>query len=160
MTNNPDYDKILTAIAKALLGFLVAFAICAMLPSCKRVQYVEKPVVMERKTTDTLLINTFSLDSIYVHDSVYINTYQRGDTIFRDINRDHTEYNGKSGGGVVYKVRVDSVPYKVEVPVIKEVEKPLTKWEQFKMNMGGILIGMGVAVLLMAGFAVWRIVKK
>lgn len=155
--NNPDYNKVLTAIAKALLGLLVALAVCAMLPSCKRVQYIEKPVVLERKTTDTLLINTFSLDSIYVHDSVYINTYQRGDTIFRDINRDHTEYNGKSGGGVVYKVRVDSVPYKVEVPVIKEVEKPLTKWEQFKMNVGG---GAIVAVVVLLGLFVRRIVKK
>lgn len=155
--NNPDYNKVLTAIAKALLGFLAAIAVCAMLPSCKRVQYVEKPVVLERKTTDTLLINTFRLDSIYVHDSVYINTYQRGDTIFRDINRDHTEYNGKSGGGVVYKVRVDSVPYPVEVPVVKEVEKPLTKWQSLKMNVGG---GAMAAVVVMLGLLVWRVVKK
>lgn len=158
--NNPDYNKVLTAIAKALLGFLVALAICATLPSCKRVQYIEKPVVLERKTTDTLLINTFRIDSIYVHDSVYVNTYQRGDTIYRDTHHYHIYKENGDGGASAYKVRVDSVPYPVEVPVIKEVEKPLTKWEQFEMNMGGILIGMGVAVLLMAGFAVWRIVKK
>lgn len=154
--NYQDYRNIITAVAKALAMFAVALILCSLL-GCKRVQYIEKPVVLERKTTDTLLINTFSLDSIYVHDSVYINTYQRGDTIFRDINRDHTEYNGKSGGGVVYKVRVDSVPYPVEVTVVKEVEKKLTKWQSLKMNVGG---GAMAAVLLMAGFAVWRIVKK
>lgn len=154
--NYKDYRNIITAVAKALAMFAVALILCSLI-GCKRMQYIEKPVVMERKTTDTLLINTFSLDSIYVHDSVYINTYQRGDTIFRDINRDHTEYNGKSGGGVVYKVRVDSVPYKVEVPVIKEVEKPLTRWQELKMNVGG---GAMVAAVLMLGLFVWRIVKK
>ena len=154
--NKLDYRNIITAVAKALAMFAVALILCSLI-GCKRVQYIEKPVVLERKTTDTLLINTFSLDSIYVHDSVYINTYQRGDTIFRDINRDHTEYNGKSGGGVVYKVRVDSVPYPVEVPVIKEVEKKLTKWQEFKMNVGG---GAMVAVVIMVGLFVWRVFRK
>lgn len=154
--NHKDYRNIITAVAKALAMFAVAAALCSLI-GCKRVQYIEKPVVLERKTTDTLLINTFRIDSIYVHDSVYVNTYQRGDTIYRDTHHYHIYKENGDGGASAYKVRVDSVPYQVEVPVIKEVEKPLTKWQSIKMNVGG---GAMVAALVMVGLFVWRIAKK
>ena len=148
--NNPDYDKILTAIAKALLGFVTALAVCAMLPSCKRVEYVTIP----EYHTDTLRTIQLQKDSVYLRDSVYVTRELRGDTLYLTTDRWRTEYRDRLKVDTAYISKTDSVT------VVKEVEKPLTKWEQFKMNMGGILIGMGVAVLLMAGFAVWRIVKK
>lgn len=46
------------------------------------------------------------------------------------------------------------VPYyyervrKVEVPKIVEVEKPLTRWESFKMEFGGIAFGVCVGLLV------------
>lgn len=52
-------------------------------------------------------------------------------------------------------VKVDSVY--VEKPV--EVERPLTKWEQTKMDFGGMAIG-GLCVVAVLAVAVWIIKRK
>ena len=53
----------------------------------------------------------------------------------------------------------DSVPYPVEVPVEKIVEKPLTYWQQLRMQTGDIaLIALGIA-LLYGAFKLYRKIK-
>ena len=50
------------------------------------------------------------------------------------------------------------VPYyyerikRVEVPNIVEVEKPLTRWQNFKMEFGGIAFGVCVGLILIIGY--------
>ena len=50
------------------------------------------------------------------------------------------------------------VPYyyerikRVEVPKIVEVEKPLTRWQNFKMEFGGIAFGVCVGLILIIGY--------
>ena len=145
--NNPDYDKILTAIAKALLGFLAAFAVCAMLPSCKRVEYVTLP----EYHTDTLRTIQLQKDSVYLRDSVYVTREMKGDTLYLTTDRWRTEYRDRLKVDTAYISKTDSVT------VVKEVERKLTKWQSLKMNVGG---GAMVAALVMLGLLVWRIVKK
>lgn len=48
---------------------------------------------------------------------------------------------------------------KIEVPV--EVERKLTKWEQFKMDIGGWAIGVLSGLLLLGvGYVIIRLIKK
>lgn len=44
-------------------------------------------------TRDSLLTAIFENDSIHIHDSVSVNTYQRGDTVFIESSHWHHEYN-------------------------------------------------------------------
>ncbi len=50
------------------------------------------------------------------------------------------------------------VPKEVEKEVVKEVEKKLTKWQQAKMDVGGIVIWLASAVAL--GFVIVWLIKK
>lgn len=85
----------------------------------------------------------------YVRDTTYITEREvvepRNDTVY--ITRTSVQYKER----VSYRdsVRVDSIPveYLVEVPV--EIERPLTRWQRFKMDVGGW--GVTVAVLLLVG---------
>ena len=144
--NNPDYNKILTAVAKLLLGLLLAIAICAMLPSCKRVEYVTIP----EYHTDTLRTIQLQKDSVYLRDSVYVTRELRGDTLYLTTDRWRTEYRDRLKIDTAYVSKKDSV-------VVKDVEKHLSRWQELKMNVGG---GAIVAALVMLGLLVWRIVKK
>ena len=57
-------------------------------------------------------------------------------------------------GSVTEKVKVvetvirDTIPYPVEVEVIREVDKPLRGWQVSLMWVGGIAIAIGVGVIL------------
>ena len=59
------------------------------------------------------------------------------------------------------KVLTIRVPYfidrvrRIEVPVIQEVPIPLTRWQQFKLDVGGIAIGIAIAML---AIFIWRII--
>ena len=45
-------------------------------------------------------------------------------------------------------------------PVEKEVEKPLTKWQQFRMSLGTIAIIAAAVCLLFLCFRLWQKIKK
>jgi hypothetical protein len=54
------------------------------------------------------------------------------------------------------------VPYyyerikRVEVPKIVEVPIPLTRWQSFKMEFGGIAFGVCVGLILVITYLLWR----
>lgn len=75
--------------------------------------------------------------------------FVKGDTVFRD--RWHTEYRDKLIRDTINIT--DTI--KTEVPY--PVEKKLTRWQSFKMDIGGIAIGVVVALLIIIG---WLIYKK
>ena len=49
----------------------------------------------------------------------------------------------------------DSIPYPVYVP--KEVPKPLSWWQRFRMNVGGVVFWLLIGA---AVFGIWKIVHK
>jgi len=87
-------------------------------------------------------------------DSIYIR--ERGDTVFAD--RWHTKY--------VEKLRVDSfckidsvqMPYPVEVQV--KVEKKVSRWQNFKMETGGISLGILFVALIYFSIKLFKSVKS
>lgn len=110
---------------------VIALAFC----SCKT-----KVITVEKVRIDTTYITKLKRDSIYVHDSIFVNQWQKGDTIYQVRDRWHTEWRDRLLHDTIYKSVVDSVP--VPYPVENEVIKRVTPWYNF------LLIGaLGLTVL-------------
>ena len=105
---------------------------------CKTVRYVP----METVKTDTIWQKQVVMDSVRVHDSVYVKEWMKGDTVYVDRAVWHTAIQERLRTDTVYKSRVDSVavPY--------PVEKQLTKWQRIRMDFGGWAMGLLVLSLV------------
>lgn len=57
--------------------------------------------------------------------------------------------------------KIDTVMQRDSIPVPYPVEKPLTKWERWKMDMGGWAMGVaaGIIILLVVRFFKIRIIR-
>ena len=132
-------------------GFLLGIMACiliSMLTGCKSVQYV--PV--ENVRTDSVYIDRFQRDSIYQRDSVFVNRWTAGDTVYQDkvvwkyLYRDKVKYD------TVAILRSDTV--RVPYPV----ERRLTTWEQVRLNVGGWAIGAVIIfILIVVGIIVYKL---
>lgn len=115
---------------------LLLLFVLITLTGCKTVKFVPVP---EYHTLYKMRVDTVQRwDSVYFRDSVYIAT--KGDTVY--LTKTHWRERLRN----VYHVKVDTVMQRDSIPVPYPVEKPLTKWQLWKLNMGGW--AMGVAVLL------------
>lgn len=122
----------------------------SLLAGCKSVQYV--PV--ETVRTDSVYVDRFQRDSIYQRDSVYINRWTAGDTVYQDkivykyIYRDKVKYD------TVAILRLDSV--RVPYPI----EHKHTKWEQIRLDVGGWAIGIVIiTILIVVGCRMYKLKK-
>ena len=82
--DNGGGDKWREALAWVVMALCV-IGMCALVTGCKTPEYVEVPV------THTEYVYRDRVDSVAVHDSVYIKEWQKGDTIrvveYRHIDR-------------------------------------------------------------------------
>ena len=116
----------------------------------------QKPVVLERiiNKTDTLYKTNYIADTFRVHDSIYVERYAVGDTIYKTKNvykwRDRVSVKTDT----IYKsiLRADSIP--VPVPV----EHKATWWERTQMFVG--LFTIGAVVLVVLSLLLWLIHRK
>lgn len=136
-----DYFKMLITMIATL--FLSGLLIIAMLCSCTSVRYV--PV--ESVKTDSIYINKLQVDSIYMQDSVYIK--EKGDTIYMYKYKYLNRY--KLLTDTMYICKTDTINNVVEI------EKPLTKWQKIKLDLGGFAFG-GIVVLVI--IAIFALIKK
>lgn len=122
---------------------LLTSAIC-LLTSCKTTKYVYVPEVH----TDTLFITKQQRDSIWLHDSVFVKEYTKGDTVFMLHDKWHTKYIESIKHDSIYIATHDTIPkpYPVEV----KVKKPLSWWQKTRMRLGELLLGI-VGVLCAIG---------
>lgn len=137
-------------MVKRLLYLIIPYIILSSLAGCKSVQYVP----METVRTDSIYVDRYQRDSIYQRDSVFVNRWTAGDTIYQDkvvwkyIYRDKVKYD------TVATLRSDTinVPYPVECK--------LSKWEQLKLNVGGWAISIIIIiVLIVMGCMVYKLKK-
>lgn len=112
----------------------------------------ERVVTVVEHRTDTLRETRNIRDSIYLHDSVFIKQYERGETVFVEKERWHTRYQDRLLMDTMYVSRMDSVP--VPYPVEVKVEKELSTWQSFRMTLGTI------ALCMLAVYVVYRIIRK
>ena len=122
----------------------------SLLTGCKSVQYV--PV--ETVRTDSVYVDHYLRDSIYQRDSVFINRWTAGDTVYQDkvvwkyVYRDKVKYD------TVAILRSDTV--RVPFPVDRE----LSKWEQIRLDVGGWAIGVVIiTILIVIGCMVYKLKK-
>ena len=136
---NEMYDikskKSMIACCYSLAGIILLAILSLLFSGCKSIQYVPvERVVTEYKT------NTVH-DSVYLevlkHDSVIVE--KLGDTVV--ISKWHTLYKDK----LKEVIRIDTLIKIDSVQVPYPVERKLTKWEQTKMNVGGVSIGICIA---------------
>nr|DAL83598.1 MAG TPA: hypothetical protein [Caudoviricetes sp.] len=135
-------------IVKRLLFLIIPYIILSLLAGCKSVQYV--PV--ETVRTDSIYVDRYQRDSIYQRDSVFVNRWIAGDTIYQDkvvwkyVYRDKVKYD------TVAILRSDTV--RVPYPV----ERRLTTWEQVRLNVGGWAIGAVIIfILIVVGIIVYKL---
>lgn len=133
-----DYAPFMALVSVCLL------ILAMLLSGCQSVRYV--PV--ETVKTEYQDKWHFARDSVYLSDSIYIR--EKGDTVW--LERYRTLYRDREIRDTAYIERTDSVavPY--------PVEKPLTRWEQAKMDFGGVAIGgIGAALCIVV---VWLIKRR
>lgn len=137
-------------MVKRLLLVIISSILLSSLAGCKSVQYV--PV--ETVRTDSVFVDRYLRDSIYQRDSVFINQWTAGDTVYQDkivykyIYRDKVKYD------TVAILRSDTV--RVPFPVDRE----LSKWEQIRLDVGGWAIGVVIiTILIVIGCMVYKLKK-
>lgn len=163
--NDPDLtddERGRAAVASVLGGcltmvltFAVLFTLCLLFGSCTTTRYV--PV--ENRHNDTIRVVQIQRDSIFVgsvqRDSISLT--QRGDTI--TIDRWHTrlvtQYRDRVIHDTTYVATHDTIPQVVYEEKEVQVQKPLTRWQRYRLSLANILLTvLGIYV------AVWLIRKR
>lgn len=137
--------KLKDCLTGALWGLLVCWLI-SLLWGCKTVRYV--PV--ETVRTDSVHVDRFMRDSVLVRDSVWVNRWRAGDTVYQDKVVYKWRYRDRWQYDTVAVVRRDSV--KVPYPV----EREPGWWEQARLKLFWPL----VAVVVVLVVAVWWLARR
>ena len=131
---------------------LLFIIMCVLVTGCASTKLSPTEVV-QASHTDTLRIVQVQRDSIWLHDSVWVNQYQKGDTMYKEQTKWHTKYIERLSHDTIYAAKVDSVP--VPYPVEKRVPADLTWWQEFRLHLGNIalmLLGIGIVVLIIKAY--------
>ena len=110
---------------KRIILLIPLLVILSLLAGCKT-----KTVLVPVTETKIEYRDRLRVDSIYNRDTV--NTYERGDTVYLQT----IKWRERFKLDTVSVVRVDSIPYPVEV--VREVNV-LTKWQKFRLNALNII---------------------
>lgn len=107
------------------------------------------PRVIEQEEVkhDTTYIEKMSRDSIYMHDSVYIHEYTKGDTVYMERDRWHYGYKDKLVHDSIYISQRDTI---VNVETIS-VPVAISGWQWFQIYAGRIalvLVLIGIVILI------------
>ena len=153
-TNDDDpREEMLRAFIRAI-GMIFAFVLIlffiTLLTSCKT-----RTVVVETVRIDTTYITKQQRDSIWLHDSIFMHEYQKGDTVFMLRDRWHTKYIESIKHDTTYIAKTDSVP--VPYPVEVKVPRELSWWQKTLQHTGCIAV---ILLLLWLGRQAWKIYTK
>lgn len=133
----------------SLKTFWCLFIICLLtfLTACRSTSIVTVPeyheVIVHQHDTTSLK------DSTYVHDSIFVEV--KGDTVRVE------KYN------IVYRdrwhdrLRTDSFLQRDTITVVKEVAKPLSRWQKTKMHLGTSLLGLLLISALILCFKKYKL---
>lgn len=141
------YDYIMGKVSRCitLAPFMCIILLASAIWSCRSSKYV--PV--ESIQYDSVYLNKVVKDSIYIKDSVLL---VKGDTIIEYRYKYIYQYKDKTD--TLYVTKTDSV----QVPY--PVEKQLTWWQQFQIDVGGWAIGIAIISAIIVIMVVVRKMKK
>lgn len=129
----PDRTKSLLLVLTVLAILIVGLGLCSCSPK------IIDHYIYQR---DTTYVAVEKVDSIFHKDSVFIR--EKGDSVY--IYKEKNRYKYIYLHDTTYKVKVDSVL--IEREKIVEMEKPLAKSKQLKMDAFWWLIGALALCLL------------
>ena len=142
MTDTRERNAVMWMIIYLISACVIAVAFC----SCKT-----KIVTVEKVRIDTTYITKHEKDSIWLHDSVWVEKV--GDTI--RIDRWHTKYVEKQIRDTTYVAKHDTIPQ--PYPVEKLVEKKLSWFQQTEIWAGRVMLAILAGLVV---YAILRIKKK
>ena len=125
-----DRNVVAWMIAYIISACVIALIFCG----CKA-----KIVTVEKVRVDTTYITKLKRDSMHIHDSIFVNQWQKGDTVYQVRDRWHAEWRDRLLHDTIYKSIVDSVP--IPYPVEKIVEKPVTPLYNY-IIIGGLALAL------------------
>ena len=137
------------ALVTWLALMLLVMAALMLSGGCTRKVYIPTEHIVY--STDTVYEAVLRVDSVIQRDSVAV--IQKGDTVL--ITRYRDRYRVKERTDTVYKAKTDSVRVREPYPV----ERELTKWEQTKMDFGGMFLG-GLIAVVVSAVIVWIVKRK
>ena len=129
---------------KKLIYICILTLFTFVFSGCKT-RTIVKPVEVEKIKIEYR--DRVVLDSIYNRDTTLI--YLRGDTVFKDVIKWRTSFKTVTDS----IVKIDSIPYAVEV--VKEVNV-LTKWQKWRLQALNILGGL---IGIFGAFKIGRLTK-
>lgn len=139
-------DVLASGCMKMMIVFIIGIidlALCGLFTSCTTTEYV----VVPEYHTDTLIQTKVQKDSVYLHDSTYVEV--AGDTV--RIEKWHTQYVERQLHDTTYISKTDTVPQ--PYPVVKEVPADLTWWQTARIHLANILLWV---LAIMCGYWVAR----
>ena len=129
---------------------LVMVLMLLALAGCKTVKFVPVP---EYHTFYKTRVDTVQRwDSVYFRDSVFIAA--KGDTVY--LTKTHWRERFRN----VYHTKTDTIMQRDSIHVPYPVEKQLTKWQRWKMDMGGWAMGVVVVFVILVILKVTKTVSK
>ena len=167
-------SNILTALGALAATILIGILMSGCSPKTQPVVVRETRTVLETDSLTRLItrliasgVRETDRETVYVFDKTTYTVNETGDTIGKDRDRvtdrsrewqrERTTLLAEIDSLRLVKSRVDSV----ECPVPYPVERTLSKWEQTKMDFGGMAIVWVVALCVVAiTLAVWLIKTK
>ena len=129
---------------KKIIYICIIMLFTFVFSSCKT-RTIVKPVEVEKVKIEYR--DRVVLDSIYNRDTTLI--YMRSDTIFKDVIKWRTSLKTVTDS----IVKVDSIPYPVEI--VKEVNV-LTKWQKWRLQALNII---AVVIGVFGAFKIGRLTK-
>ena len=120
-----------------LILLIPLLAILSLFTGCKT-----KTVLVPVEKVKIEYRDRLRIDSVYNRDTV--NIYERNDTVYLQT----IKWRERFKFDTVSVVKVDSIPYKVEV--VKEVNK-LTKWQRWRLN------ALNVIAIIIVGYVIIKI---
>lgn len=119
-------------LIKCYLFIFLALIACIIMFGCKSTEYIPVETIRtEYKTkTDTFI----QKDSVLIKDSVFI--HSKGNTLLYE--KWHTKYVDRWRDRIITDTLIKTDSIRAPYPV----ERKLSKWEQFKMDCGGFLLGV------------------
>jgi len=132
------WNEAIGGIVACIITLALLFCI-GCLVSCS-----PKVVPIQNATHDTIYINKQSFDSIHILDSVYVNQYILGDTVYIDKIKWREYYTERELHDTIYKCRMDTLTVKV-------TEYKTSKKDEFFGVLGRLFLWIIIALLLYFG---------
>lgn len=169
-----EKQELLTAVSAIAIGLFIALFVLTVLllmGGCTTTKYVPVETVTSR--TDTVYSAKVRVDSVKVIERIYESDtrYDSIAPILDSLNnvigwdRYHFRETTKKDEREMARLQslVDSLRAVKQDTVVKcvpyPVERKLTKWEQTKMDFGGMFLG-GMVVAVIAAVVIWIVKRK